>query len=719
MTLLDKAVQAAAKWIVKKNPIGALEIAGRQPRGGELLPRFNMASHLKVHLTNAYCFAAIKAISRDVASVPVLVKKRSIKKGKYTWTEDEKHEVYKLINSPNPHETRSQLTERLFMATIDTGNGYWHYTDRGDRPEIPGEFWHVQPDWVKPIVDSSGKLQRYHITNAGLTFRAETDMLIHWKLANPEGDFYGIPPSLVIKETIMTELNLQQYVKDFFGNFALAGSVFSTDQTLNPAQREATRVEIEKLLTGSGNRFKTAIMDRGQKLERLSHTLKDLVPKEMEQIIIDKVCAAYQVPPGKLMMFGDMTFANADKMDKIYGRDTVRPHGKLFAEVLTLQFIEPRYGDDIRLEWDEDSFPGLQRDFKSESETYGGLKDKEIITTNEAREKLGFDPHPDGDELKKPAPEPIQPADDPNADPMDVDSEDQDKEKQKAHTWAAQYATRHKLSSKEQTRVEVWKRHDLNVTKFERQLIRIIKEYFSDQEDRIIRRAKRRLTIAKSDRFNHAKIYAIIRKDKDDPRALEDIFDLDEENRIMINTIAPYIRMQMLKTGTQEGARLGLIGWSFNLDNPGVMVEIDMLEQRAILANDESWRVLRELLIQTESSGGGINEFVERVNDTYNGFGKYRAERIGRTESNAVVSAAKHHAGVQAGATHKEWFSQPDARGTRPGEYRHDLADGEIVAINDMFVKTGQPLRFPGDPQNGAAGNVINCRCAHVNVIPE
>ena len=88
--------------------------------------------------------------------------------------------------------------------------------------------------------------------------------------------------------------------------------------------------------------------------------------------------------------------------------------------------------------------------------------------------------------------------------------------------------------------------------------------------------------------------------------------------------------------------------------------------------------------------------------------GYNKAIRIARTEGHRVQTTATMDAMEKAkekGAdVVKQWDSTLDAR-TR---HSHVKVDGEIRELEEKF---SNGLRYPGDP-HGAAGEVINCRCA-------
>lgn len=88
-------------------------------------------------------------------------------------------------------------------------------------------------------------------------------------------------------------------------------------------------------------------------------------------------------------------------------------------------------------------------------------------------------------------------------------------------------------------------------------------------------------------------------------------------------------------------------------------------------------------------------------------FTRPRALTIARTESTAAANYGAMIGNRDADyETNKEWISVLDSRTRRD----HMLADGQIVANDELFTVGGERCRFPGD-LNLSAKEVINCRC--------
>lgn len=117
--------------------------------------------------------------------------------------------------------------------------------------------------------------------------------------------------------------------------------------------------------------------------------------------------------------------------------------------------------------------------------------------------------------------------------------------------------------------------------------------------------------------------------------------------------------------------------------------------------------VLRELTTPAELRGA--SRALRRLYQTE--FVEQRANRIALDQVLRATATFEHAAALQAqvvtGRTYvKVWVTQRDDR----VRAAHVEADGQTVALDELFKVDGELLRFPRDPA-GSAGNTVNCRC--------
>lgn len=125
---------------------------------------------------------------------------------------------------------------------------------------------------------------------------------------------------------------------------------------------------------------------------------------------------------------------------------------------------------------------------------------------------------------------------------------------------------------------------------------------------------------------------------------------------------------------------------------------------------------IRKRLRGLEARDMNVDEVAKEVRKAVPMLSAYRAMMIARTESHSAFNAG-HKAAADASELEleREWVSAQDER-TRENGFDHVAADGEVVREGEDFLRTGQRMRYPGDP-NGEPGNVIHCRCGVADIV--
>lgn len=119
---------------------------------------------------------------------------------------------------------------------------------------------------------------------------------------------------------------------------------------------------------------------------------------------------------------------------------------------------------------------------------------------------------------------------------------------------------------------------------------------------------------------------------------------------------------------------------------------------------------LRQALADGVALGESIPELAKRIDQLYlDEIIPNRSTTIARSEVVGASNWASQVAASQSGlALNKTWLATGDHR-TRPA---HEDADGQTVPLDQPFDVGGENLMYPGDADNGSAGNIINCRCS-------
>lgn len=685
-----QATTLAAPEIERVNPAASIEVV--------LIPGmaeqhdFDQVAHNQVYKKNVYAFAAMRAIARDVASTPLQVEQRRIIDGTAQWEVVTKHPLVDLLEYPNPDETIEQVIERMVLQLQGTGNGYFAADDQDN------EIYCIQSEWVSVTYDARGRVRSYELTNQGRELSLDALSIIHFKLANPTGVVYGMPPGEAIKSEILTKLAFNAHVKSYFKNNAMLGTILSTGGTLTPDQRAIMRKEFERIHRGAENAFKVGIMEGGVTATQLATSLKDSVPTELDDILMRVTLAAYGATP---IVIGDQDqkYANAVEQMRKYQQGTIEPIRRHIEGNFTLQYVRPRYGAEIRVRFNRNDIQALQEDQTAKSTRKTAEYRAGIITLNEARTSLGYDPVDPidgGDEFYHP-PTPSfsfgsdnsQGSESENAPP-------------RIHTANRR---REAITDKAAQRDFDSASHVERVISFEASLATVIEGYFRAQKRRVLEAIDGLTARGKfpSRLWNRLPI----RLSDEEADSLSDIFDHAVENELLREAAGPQLKKIAQKAGQAAANHYGL-AVKFNVDNPHVMDALRAVENRITKINSTTYEYIKAIIRNAYEDGETVASVATRIEALFDGFTRERAETVARTETNGIVNAGAEESYRQSGVVERKgWLATQDPV-TRDA---HSEADGQIVGLNDSFLVDGEYLRYPGDPA-GSAGNVINCRCA-------
>jgi HK97 family phage portal protein len=146
--------------------------------------------------------------------------------------------------------------------------------------------------------------------------------------------------------------------------------------------------------------FATVILRDNAKFHEAQMTLRDSQSIEGRKESVRDVARAFNMRPGMLGEGAEGVYGNLWENGQDYLNYTLRAlMFGISAQCRTKLLTVDRQA---RSEFEHNTDNLLQMSPKEQFEAYGTGVEKTIITSNEARAKLGFAPHPDGDELRNP-----------------------------------------------------------------------------------------------------------------------------------------------------------------------------------------------------------------------------------------------------------------------------------------------------------------------------
>jgi HK97 family phage portal protein len=194
----------------------------------------------------------------------------------------------------------------------------------------------------------------------------------------------GISPIKAARETFGIGLAANQFGAQFFGNGANVGGVLTHPGRLSDEAYTRIKNSWANSYGGLGNAHKTAILEEGMKIERMT------IPPDQAQFLqtrvfqVEEVARWFLIPPH---MIGDLknsaTRANVEEQGIQFVRNTIRPYAVRWEEEFTLKLFgsESAFFVQFNLE-------GLLRgDIKSRYDAYAVGRQWGWLSVNDIRKK--------------------------------------------------------------------------------------------------------------------------------------------------------------------------------------------------------------------------------------------------------------------------------------------------------------------------------------------
>jgi HK97 family phage portal protein len=615
-----------------------------------------------------------------------------------------KHPKLDLLRKPNPEQRYADYLKSVVLYYLLVGNSYesgigpslTNPDDTGSPLKTPPLMLEVmRPDRIKVLPGTVNKVGGYRYDVGAQKITYDPSRVLHRKMFHPTSDWYGLSPLEPGGATVDTDNASTRWNLYLLQNNATPSGLIMVKGNLTEEQMDNLKKDVQLKYSGPENAGRPIVLesDGGAEWKQLSNTPKEMDWLKGRLLTARDICKLYGVPPQLLGDPDSQTYANFEMASKAFYQGTVCPLMDHIVDGWNVWF-EQWWKDGSYLKYDRDDIEALQEDRDDLFKRYGEWFAGGLITANEARTAVGFDPATDELADERMIPNTLKPADVvanppppppmpglpglPKVDPEDDDPED--KQKKCFDVRTSEHKAAYFKSIEAQRRSHTFKA----TASFKAQLKSDIRACAS--------------IVRKCDNLTHAKneVEAYLKSESHGEWAVR--------MRKCYKGVIPDFGKRVVASLNRGKSVKDYTDWESSVDE--YMAEHGGRKITSI--NDTTRDQVVSALDEAIDNGSDITEAAAAVDgiDT-----DYRAEMIGRTE---VIGASNYGSLEGAYATglsglKKVWLSTIDDR-TRQGEFDHVSADGETVDLDEEFKETGEPMDYPGDP-TGDPGNVINCRC--------
>lgn len=579
------------------------------------------------------------------------------------------------------------------------------YTTQSHRKLAGDAFWYVErtgltinnifilpPDKVTIDLGKAEGSQRiiqgytYKDTIKGepVEVKYTPDEIIHFRVPDPKNFYRGKSAVVAAADAIDTDTMAVEANKKLFERGLIAQLMLTTEKSLTDEQLKQLHSEFRNTYGGVNNAYKVPIFGGGIKPENVQMSNKDAQFLEQQEWLRDKIMVIFGNTKAVMGITDDVNRANAEASLLSWRRSTVRPDMKGICDTLN-EFLVPLYGDNLLLGFADP----VAEDESDKIDEVKTLYDSDIITVNEAREQLGYDPVKGGDELnfQRPTviPESLRYV---NTNRVVRKFEAKADRYKQIKAEALKLAKKKLKSGKKEFVPRVLPEKMANYTKRHRQIVTTAEAVFEDKVRSFINR--------------------LVDKALDNvPNEVADMQNkalFDEEQMIVEATID--FEPILSSVATQSGIEAMKLVDKEQVYNPNdirktVKKRVELFAKSMIETDKDK---LIDMIAQGVQGGSSIPKISQEIRETFEDYSKMQTDRIVRTEVSYAASSAQVDAWEQSGVVvGKEWITSDPCPECEP-------YDGKIVLLDKGFFDTSEFA--DGDPPLHP-----NCKCDLVPVL--
>lgn len=296
-----------------------------------------------------------------------------------------------FLRRPNAEQSMFDFVHQ-FIATLAIHGTCFVYAPREGGQVV--ELRNIHPDRVSIQIDMDANSntygeRTYKIAGSNEVFTSETLKQVDW-LRFPN-QVRGISPIDSLRQAIGTNIAIDRFLAQFYGDGATPSSVLETDNNLSPESAEVLRQTWVDTLYK--NR-KPAVLTGGLKWRSVTVSASDMDTINYREAIVRDISRAYRIPLHMINGTGgdNQTYQNIESAGINFLRHTLLPWCKRLEDLISDLLPRPQY---VRFDVNEFARADqLTRVRAQQTMIMSGT-----LTPNEARQIEGREPYDGGDQF--------------------------------------------------------------------------------------------------------------------------------------------------------------------------------------------------------------------------------------------------------------------------------------------------------------------------------
>ena len=353
---------------------------------------------------NAIVYRCINEISNNASRVKI-----NLFRGDQ---ELDNHPLLDLLYNHSPTMSQVEWFQAMYSYLLISGNNYILSVGGDNTP--PTELYNLRPDRMKIRSGTRAMPVAYdymlkgQIVESYIVDQATGGSKVkHIKLFNPLDDYYGMSPMQASSVDIDQHNLANKHNVNLLQNGARpSGAVIFNpkDETggnvqLSDVQRNQLMNDVNQRFSGTGNAGKPMLLEGDFEWKEMGLSPKDMDFIQLKNMSAKDIALVYGVPSQLIGIPDSQTYSNFAEAKLALYNETIIPLLDRIQGDLN-EWLVPMFNEQgLELRYDIDSIPAMAEQRKRVFESVSAGVKEGILTRNEAREQLGYEPIEGADSL--------------------------------------------------------------------------------------------------------------------------------------------------------------------------------------------------------------------------------------------------------------------------------------------------------------------------------
>ena len=383
---------------IKQSPVVMYNNVGKHYANKEKYEDFAKEGYQQ----NAVVFRCVNEIAQGASAVPFKIFDKDIQL--------DEHPVKFLLNRPSPQCGGIEFFQSVYSHLLLAGNSYIVKTMVGNQPR---EMHTLRPDRMRVIPSKTMIPDAYEYVISGkVVNRWEADPetgnseVKHFKTWHPQDDYYGLSPLSAGAVDVDQHNMSAKHNYNLLANGARpSGAVIfkPKDESgmtlqLTESQRQQLLSDLDLRFSGTNNAGRTMLLEGDFDWKEMGLSPKDMDFLQMKNMTARDIALVFGVPSQLVGVPDSQTYNNVSEARLALYEDTIIPLLKRVENDLN-EWLAPNYSENINIKYDIDAITAMAERRKKTYDNVAVAVREGIISRNEARERLGYEPISGGDEV--------------------------------------------------------------------------------------------------------------------------------------------------------------------------------------------------------------------------------------------------------------------------------------------------------------------------------